>query len=220
MEQIDLNNAPYVQICVTDEQKVFARKLVEHSLRHHRVSNIWDKGTNRTSHTRMFRFTGTLGEIIFADCYHLPRPTRSFGAVDGQDQGEDFSIATDDLIFSVDVKSMKRHSGALAKNYVLNIPASQLLKHNSKTTHYFCISFHQSDTHETIASLLGFIDKQSLRNGELGTFYPAGTQRNRQDNSSFTFQEDTYEIQFGDISPAFITKYLRQLKGFRVCHLR
>jgi hypothetical protein len=220
MEQIVLNNAPYIQICVTDEQKVFARKLVEYSLQHHHVSNIWDKGENRTSQTRMFRFTGTLGEIVFADCYHLPRPTRSFGAVDGQDQGEDFPITTDNEVFSVDVKSMKRQSGELARNYVLNIPASQLLKPHSKTSHYFCISFHQSENHETIASLLGFIDKNSLRNGEVGTFYPAGTRRDRHDNSHFTFQTDTYEILFGDISPAFVTEYIRRLRGFRICHLR
>jgi hypothetical protein len=220
MEQIVLSHSPYIQICVTDEQKLFARQLVEFSLRHHRVSNIWDKSQSHSSRTRMFRFTGTLGEIVFADCYHLPRPAQSFGAVDGQDSGEDFLIANDSDSFSVDVKAMKRQSGELAKSYVLNIPASQLLKNNSRTSHYFCISFHQSEKHGTIASLLGFVDKHSLATGETGIFYKAGTRRNRDDQSFFAFQEDTYEILFGEITPAIVTDHIRRLSGFRVCHLR
>jgi hypothetical protein len=93
MEQTVLTNASYIQISVSDEQKIFARQLVEHSLRHHHVSNIWDRHEDKLSQTRMMRFTGSLGEVVFADCYHLPRPTRSFGAVDGQDWGQDFLIS-------------------------------------------------------------------------------------------------------------------------------
>ena len=54
------------------------------------------------------RFTGSLGEIVFADAYHLPRPTKSFGAIDGQDWGQDFTITSAEQIFSLDIKSMKR----------------------------------------------------------------------------------------------------------------
>jgi len=220
MEQIVLNNYSYIQICVTEEQKLFARKLVEHSLRHHHVSNIWDKDESKLSQTRMMRFTGTLGEIIFADCYHLTRPTRSFGAVDGQDWGQDFLIKSSEHTFSVDIKSMKRRSGDLAKNYVLNIPASQLHKPNSKTSHYFCISFHQSDRDGTIASLLGFIDKISLEKGESGILYKAGTKRIRSDNTTFTFHENTYEILFSDIDPPVVTEHIRRLQSFRVRDLK
>lgn len=220
MEQIVLNHTSYIQICVTDEQKIFARQLVEHSLRHHHVSNIWDNQESKLSQTRMMRFTGSLGEIVFADCYHLPRPTRSFGAVDGQDWGEDFLIKSQSEIFSVDIKSMKRRSGELAQNFVLNIPASQLHKPKSKTSHYFCISFHQSETEGTIASLLGFIDKAFLENGEVGKLYAAGTKRIRSDNTTFTFHQSTYEILFADIDPPVLTDHIRGLKGFRVCNLR
>ncbi len=220
MEQIVLTNGSYVQICVTEEQKLFARKLVEHSLRHHHVSNIWDKQENVLSQTRMLRFTGSLGETLFADCYHLPRPIRSFGAVDGQDWGQDFLISSGEHHFSVDIKSMKRKSGDLAEAYVLNIPASQLHKPKSKTSHYFCISFHQSETEGTIASLLGFIDKEALEKGEVGTLYKSGSKRVRSDNTSFTFYENTYEILFADIDPPVVTEYIQRLDGFRICNLR
>ncbi|WP_031527998.1 hypothetical protein [Dyadobacter crusticola] len=220
MEQTVLKSGTYIQISVKAEQKLAARKLVEHSLAHHRVANIWDKAQVLPASTRMLRFTGTLGEIVFADSFHLPRPTRSFGADDGQDWGQDFLITSELQDFSVDVKSMKRRTGSLAGEYVLNIPASQLNKPKSKTTHYFCISFHQSETDGTIASLLGFIDKSALQNGEVGKFYAAGTKRVRADGTSFTFNENTYEILFKEISPVTPTAYIRSLTGFRVCALK
>jgi len=220
VEQIVLSKAPFIQISVSEKQKLFARELVEHSLRHHHVSNIWDKNENQLSQTRMMRFTGTLGEIVFADAYHLPRPTKSFGAVDGQDWGQDFTITSSEQIFSLDIKSMKRRSGNLASDYVLNIPAHQLQKPNSKTTHYFCISFHQSETDGTIASLLGFVDKLALENGEVGKLYKKGTKRIRTDGSFFIFQGDTYEIFFEDIDPPVVTEYIKTLEGFRLCYLK
>lgn len=220
MEQIVLNNGTYIQISVTDEQKLFARQLVDHSIKHHHISNIWDKNADRLAQTRMMRFTGTLGEIVFADCYHLPRPVRSFGATDGQDWGQDFLIRSDTEDFAVDIKSMKRRSGILAGDYVLNIPASQLHKPGSKTSHYFCISFHQSETEGTIASLMGFIDKLALQNGETGTLFRTGTKRIRADGSTFTFNESTYEVMFSEIAPPAVTNSLRRINGFRLCELK
>lgn len=216
MEQTVLNKSPYVQISVCEEQKVFARKLVEYSLLNHRVSNIWDKHQNSLAQTRTMRYTGTLGEIVFADCYHLPRPTRSFGAVDGQDFGQDFLIRAEHQNFSVDVKSMKRRSGNLGKDYVLNIPASQLHKRDSKTSHYFCISFHQSEMEGTIASLLGFIDKHALQQGDTGTLFEAGRKRVRDNGTTFIFNENTYEVPFWHIDPPVVTDFIRRIKGFRL----
>ncbi|WP_229252719.1 hypothetical protein [Dyadobacter helix] len=204
---------------MNDEQKLFARRLVEHSLLHHHIFNIWDKSGVDLSRTRMFRFTGTLGEVVFADCYHLPRPTLSFGAQDGQDLGQDFRITSPGHTFSLDIKSMKRRPGTLSGKYVLNIPASQLQKKNSRTTHYFCISFHQG-IEGTIASLLGFVDKEALINGNTGRLYRAGTPRLRHDNTSFTFLEDTYEVLFSDMAPPIVTEYIRGLKGFKECYFK
>ncbi|MCF0055657.1 hypothetical protein [Dyadobacter sp. CY356] len=220
MEQNVLSTGSYIQISVTDEQKKYARQLVEFSLQHHKIANIWDNQNDRFSQTRMMRYTGSLGEIVFADTYHLPRPVKSFGAKDGQDWGQDFMISSDQYTFSLDVKSMKRQTGNLAANYVLNIPALQLHKPGSKTSHYFCISFHQTENEGTVASLLGFIDKQALLNGEIGTLFLKGSQRTRFDQSSFIFQDDTYEIFLKDIESPVITAYIQSLKGFRICHLR
>ncbi|TDE17575.1 hypothetical protein [Dyadobacter psychrotolerans] len=220
MEQIVLNNSSYIQISVSENQRLFARQLVEHSLRHHHVSNIWDKQQTELSKTRMMRFTGTLGEIVFADAYHLSRPAKSFGATDGQDWGQDFIIPAPEQNFSVDIKSMKRLSGNLAADYVLNIPSSQLHKPNSKTSHYFCISFHQSETEGAVASLLGFIDKLALEKGEVGQLYKAGTKRIRGDKTAFTFHQDTYEILFKDINPPVVTPHIKALNGFKICQLR
>ncbi|WP_152765563.1 hypothetical protein [Salmonirosea aquatica] len=213
-------NEFYIQLTVTDEQKAYARKLVEYSLTHHRVANIWDKASDKKNHTRLLRFTGTLGEVVFADLYQLPRPMRSFGATDGQDWGQDFVLRTDGGLFSLDVKSMKRQTGVLGADYVLNIPSTQLHKPNSRTTHYFCLSFHQSEQVGTVASLLGFVDKQAVEAGKLGILYPAGTRRIRADRTEFVFQEGTYEIVFGDISAPYVTDRIRSLPGFQVRFLK
>ena len=215
-----MTNEFYLQIVVTDEQKSYARQLVEHSLAHHRVANIWDRSDDKRSQTRMLRYTGSLGEIVFADLYQLPRPQRSFGATDGQDWGQDFVLKTDDGFFSLDIKAMKRQTGTLGADYVLNIPASQLHKPDSRTTHYFCLSFHQSEAQGAVASLLGFVDKEAVEKGELGTLYKAGTKRIRSDQSSFTFQQDTYEILFRDIAAPIVTERIEKLNGFKKCKLK
>lgn len=215
-----MTNEFYLQIGVTDEQKSYARQLVEHSLAHHRVANIWDKSDDKKSHTRMLRYTGSLGEIVFADLYQLARPQRSFGAINGQDWGQDFVLKTDEGFFSLDIKAMKRQTGTLGADYVLNIPASQLHKPGSRTTHYFCLSFHQSEHLGAVASLLGFVDKEAVEKGELGILYKAGTKRIRSDRSSFTFQQDTYEILFQDISSPIVTERIEELSGFKKCTLK
>jgi hypothetical protein len=214
-----VKNLFYIQVQVTEEQKACARLLVEHSLRHHRTANIWDTQTDKQVHTRLLRYTGSLGEVVFADLYQLPRPQRSFGAVNGQDWGQDFLLRTESGTLSLDIKSMKRRTGRLGADYVLNIPSSQLHKPGSRTTHYFCISFHQSEQRGTVASLLGFIDKMEVEKQQAGTLYPAGTERRRIDGSTFRFVEDTYEILFGDISSPLLTGSIQQWPGYRRCYL-
>lgn len=215
-----MTEAFYIQISVTDEQKQYARQLVEFSLSHHKVSNIWDKQNDRIAQTRIMRYTGSLGEIVFADAYHLPRPLKSFGATDGQDSGQDFQVSSGADAFSLDIKSMKRKNGDLSAHYVLNIPAHQVRKAGSKTSHYFCISFHQETDGPTIASFLGFIDKTSLENGEVGTLFKKGTERIRFDKTTFVFHEDTYEILLKDIAAPVTTDFIRAMTGYRVCRLR
>ena len=42
-----MKNEFYISFYVTEEQIEFAKKLVEFSIKHHPVSNIWDKKKNR-----------------------------------------------------------------------------------------------------------------------------------------------------------------------------
>ena len=70
------------QLAVSEEQKKYAYQLVDFSIEHHPVTDIFANDPDGKRRQREFRFTGTLGEVVFADAYGLARPTRSFGAID------------------------------------------------------------------------------------------------------------------------------------------
>src|SRR5574344_198000 len=123
-------NEYYFQIAVSREQKQYAIGLVDYSIEHHPVPDIFASDPDGKRRQREFRYTGSLGEVVFADAYELPRPTRSFGAIDGQDFGQDFILIINQKEYSIDVKSMHRKGNVFLENYVLNIPSYQI--HNSK----------------------------------------------------------------------------------------
>ena len=206
-----MNNQFYFSIQVQKEQIQYAMELVEYSLKHHPVSNIWDK--NKESKTQELRLTGTIGEIVFADIYKLKRPAKSFGAIDGQDYGKDFELTLKENKFNFDVKTMHRKSNIFYKDYVLNIPARNIHRKDSITDFYYCISLHEKSDN-MIASFLGYISKKDILYGKIGILYNRGTKRIRADKTSFTFYEDTYEIFFKDINTPFISERIRKFKGF------
>ncbi len=201
------------QLEVSGEQMEYAMHLVDYSIKNHPVTDIFAHDPNGKERQREFRYTGTLGEIVFADTYDLPRPTRSFGAIDGQDYGQDFQLNINQKIFSIDIKSMHRKSNRFRGNYVLNIPSYQLHKDFSVTDYYFCISLHEQ-MGKTYATFLGFIKKDDVLSGTIGDLFVKGTKRIREDHSSFTFMRDTYEIMFKDIKPPFVTDSIKLMKGF------
>jgi hypothetical protein len=206
-----MQNEYYFSIRVTQEQIDLAKELVEYSLIHHPISNIWDD--NNKSKTSKLRFTGTLGEIIFSDLYKLKRPTRSFGAIDGQDYGKDFEINIGNQTMNFDIKTMHRESNRFYKNYVLNIPARNVNRKDSLTDYYYCLSLHEESNYST-ASVLGYVKKDSIRNGKVGILYSKGSKRVRSNGTSFTFFEDTYEIIFEDIITPLISKRIETLNSF------
>ncbi len=212
-----MRNEFYISFEVQQEQIDYAKKLVEYSLKHHPVSNIWDK--KKKDKTEILRITGTLGEIVFADAYSLPRPYRSFGAIDGQDFGQDFQLKTKSGTLNIDVKTMHRKGNIFYKNYVLNIPARNINRDDSKTDYYYCISLHNIRT-KTIASILGYVAKKEIIDGKIGILYKEGTKRIRADESFFTFYEDTYEVFFEDISRPFLTKKIQNYLGFKKMYLK
>jgi hypothetical protein len=210
-------NEFYFSIAVTEEQISCAQKLVNYSLQYHPVSNIWD--STKKDKTRQLRLTGTIGEIVFADVYRLPRPKRSFGAIDGQDYGKDFELKVGEKKYIFDVKTMLRKSNIFYPGYVLNIPARNIHRKDSITDNYFCISLHRGER-DLIASFLGYISKQDITEGKIGILYPKDTQRIRADQSSFTFFEDTYEIFFKNIKSPFISPRIEKMKTYKKLKLK
>lgn len=204
---------------VDDEQIDYARRLVAHAAEHHRVPNIWD-GTPHQARTVDLRLTGSLGEVLFADAYQLPRPTRAFGADDGQDLGLDFELWVDGRPKRFDVKTMRRKTNLFRPGYVLNIPASQLNRSDSLTDSYFHINLHQTNEGGFIGTFVGFADKEDIRNGVIGQRYQAGATRIRNDKTQFQFFTDTYEIDLIDLHNPPLTDFIRRLKGFGIGRFR
>jgi len=212
-----MENKFYYSVFVTEEQKKYAAELVEHSLIHHPVSNIWDN--HKKNKTRELRMTGTLGEVVFADLHNLERPKRSFGAIDGQDYGKDYEVNLPGLNGIFDIKTMHRKSNIFYKNYVLNIPARNIHREDSITDYYYCISLHEQGN-QTIASIIGYLKKQDIIDGKIGILYKKGTKRIRRDGTSFTFFEDTYEVFFKNISTPYIDNKIKSTEGFKILYLR
>jgi hypothetical protein len=212
-----MQNQFYFDINVSQEQKDYTKELVDYSLAHHPVSNIWD--AKKKDKTRALRLTGTLGEVVFADLYGLPRPKRSFGAIDGQDYGKDFEITANGILMNIDIKTMHRKSGVFYENYVLNIPGRNIKRKDSITDYYYCISLHEQGN-QTIASIIGYIRKEDVVSEKIGILYKKDAKRIRKNGTSFIFFEDTYEVFFKDIKSPLINDRIRNLEGFTLRKLK
>lgn len=209
-----MRNKFFFQIGISHEQVEFANQLVDYSLANHPIADIFGKDPNGQERKREFRFTGSLGEIVFADAYGLPKPTRSFGAIDGQDFGQDFVLLINGQPKSFDIKSMSRKNNNFRENYVLNLPAYQMQRVSVITDYYFCVSIHQVEK-QHIASFLGYVSKHEIEDGIIGLMYKAGTKRIKDDGESFTFQRDTYEVDFKDISSPIINDRIKAMSLFQ-----
>lgn len=183
-----MRNTFFFEIEITNEQIELAYKLVDYSIANHPVQDIFSNDPDGKKRQREFRFTGTIGEIVFADAYQLPRPTKSFGAIDGQDFGQDFELIIEEQPKSFDVKSMSRKNNAFRENYVLNLPAYQMKRETVVTDYYFCISIHKNEN-QHIASFLGYVSKSEILEGKIGILYKAGTKRIKDDGGSLFFKE-------------------------------
>ena len=217
----------FFTVPITKEQKDFALNLVNFSIHNHTVSNIWDADilqrinslaflpknckkeiskNNAIEETIKNRFVGTLGEVIFADVYNFKRPIRSFGAIDGQDFGNDFKYEKNGKEYFVDLKTMFRTTSRFESNFVVNLSPMQLYKENSLTTHYYHISIEHSKEFRgkyinddflnsiNFAHLIGSFKKEEveLRSEK----FIAGEWRVNNNGHSFQFLQDTYEFPF------------------------
>ena len=68
-----MRNEFFFQLDISDEQIALANRLVDFSIKNHPVTDIFSKDPDGKARQREYRFTGTLGEIVFADTYKLPR---------------------------------------------------------------------------------------------------------------------------------------------------
>lgn len=205
------------QIKVDKEQQQYAIKLVDYSIKHHPVTDIFSNTQKGRDNQRLYRFIGCLGEVVFADLYNVERPKKAFGAIDGQDNGKDFVL--EDKI--IDVKSMHRKSDVFYENYVLNIPSHQLSERYNEDAYYCCISFNRNEEKELLANVIGFVSKKKLKNGEIGTLFKKGTKRTRKNGTAFNFEtEDTYEIEFKDIKKPKILPHFLEKNGFKIIKLK
>lgn len=211
-------NEYFFQIDISPEQVEYTNKIVDYSIKHHPVTDIFAHDPQGKERQREFRFTGSLGEVVFADTYRLPRPKRAFGAIDGQDYGQDFTLNIRHQQITFDVKSMRRKHNNFRENYVLNLPKYQMEKDKIVTDYYFCISIHK-EMEQFIASFIGYIEKEQVSSNKVGVLYKAGTKRIKDNRDSFIFQRDTYEVDFKDIKTPFISSRIRQMKGFRLKEL-
>jgi hypothetical protein len=208
-----MRNTFFFQIDVLPDQVALAEQLVDFSLQNHPVTDIFARDPGGQVRQREYRLTGTLGEIVFADVYRLARPVRSFGALDGQDFGQDFALRVADVTYALDVKTMRRRDNRFRTNYVLNLPAYQMQRPSVVTDFYFCVSLH-TDGARQVASLLGSVAKRDIESGEVGVLYRAQTRRVKDDGGSFVFQRDTYEVDFADISPPWLSPRIEAMPGF------
>lgn len=212
-----MNNS-YFQIDINEEQVNYVNRIVEDSILNHTVTDIFANDPKGKERQREFRFTGSLGEVVFADTYQLPRPNKSFGASDGQDYGMDFKLSVNGNDISLDVKTMRRKNNIFRENYVLNLPRYQMDKELFITDCYFCISIHK-EHNKYIASFIGYIEKDLIYSGKVGTLYKKGTRRIKDNGGSFIFRRDTYEVDFKDIKSPFINEYIKNISGYKQCNI-
>lgn len=194
----------FLYTVVTKEQLEYTMNLVDYSIKNHNVKNMWDN----EDLTKQNRITGSIGEVVLADMYGLTRPTKSFGAVDGQDYGKDFIIEG----YVVDNKTMRRRHGNFEENWVCNLSRRQLEKQNSKTDLYYILNFHK-ENNEYIITILGYIKKEDVY--KKGILYKKGTVRENY-KTKFVFQEDTYEVELKYLKKLLVNSEIRKYKNKKI----
>lgn len=204
-----MRNSGYFQFTVTEEQISEALRLAKYSIENHPVQDVYANDTADTyglsaeERSLRYRFTGTLGEILFADVYGQSRPTRAFGARDGQDHGIDFTFEMAGATVVIDVKTMNRNSANLYDYYVLDLPVYQMNK-KPRTDRYFHITLIPHDRSDFYkgydAAFVGSIAKDEIKT--YAQFFSAGSLRPNNRKKSVEFSRDTYEVKLSDlISP-------------------
>lgn len=111
---------------------------------------------------------------------------------------------------------MGRRNNNFRTNYVLNLPHYQMIKEKTITEFYYCINLHKNLKNRFIASFVGYVSKKEILDGVIGILYKAGTSRIKDDDGSFVFQRDTYEVDFKDITTPILSDKIRAFSDFQI----
>lgn len=134
--------------------------------------------------SRRMQAIGIMGQIMFADLLHHPRPTGE----NGFDGGYDFVIDGK----RVDLKTMAR-TVDVKPHYVHNFVGWQL-KYDCE--YYVFASYN---TEKNILSICGVIKKDDFL--KKATYYNQGDKRYRDDGTFFLARTPLYEIGQSDLAP-------------------
>lgn len=204
----------YFTIEISDEQLEYTKKLVDYSFNNHNIPNIFDFNKEHSNRQYKFRFIGTLGEVIFADTYNLERPKKSFGAIDGQDFGQDFILSIGGNKLSIDVKTMSRKNCLYKGNYSMNLSKYQVEKEVSNTDYYAIVNISKYQN-RPVASFFGIVNKNDILNGLVGKLYLAGSKMDRDDGTSFNYVIDNYDVKFNELLPPIIPRNIHKMPSVR-----
>ena len=219
IRELRLDNDCYFQIQVTEEQKRYAKKLVESSMIQDFEPTRFRFNPDGKKMVERERYRGTLGEVVYADTYELPRPKFANGSFDAKEYGQKFLLAniTQYIVCpkTTTIKTLQRDDNVFYDNNVLRITKDDLSAEYYYSDYYGCICFHEDDE-TTIATFVGLINKESVMNGEIGNICLRGTRRTRKDCAIVIESNDTYEIMLKEIDRPILTNRIKNLPGFEI----
>lgn len=216
LKQLRLGDGCYFQIHVTDEQKRYAKKLVESSMFHDFDHNFFRGDPEGKERMERYRYVGTLGEVVFADTYGLTRPKISYDAIDAKEFGQDFLLQLDNISYTINLRTKYREYITYNENHIFGIQSIELHKGFSNTNYYYCIIF-EDQNEVTVANFIGLIKKDSVLRGEIGKLIPPGT-RCKDGKTTVSFH-DTHEIKFKELVRPLLTNRIMNMPGFKILRL-
>lgn len=194
------------QIKVFDEQIEYAKRLTEYAV----ANGSFMDNSYKKLPKRMRAFEGVLGEVLFADLYGYPRPTRAYGVGGTDDGGRDFELIRNNKKVNLDIKLTMRNFGRVLKPfYDFEISYNQF-KCMPLTDVYLFICV--TNTLPLYATFLGTCFKRDIELGKVGRIIRKG--------ESYTTEgkvapSDLIKIRFSEITPPIIPKSAKLYPNFR-----
>jgi len=199
------------QFKVAAEQIVYTQKIVQHSLENHSASNIWADG-GKTYH---YRLTGTLGEVIFADLYDLPRPKLAFGAVGGQDFGRDFVLAGGR---NIDVKTSMQRTPTLKDEHGVLIKKMQINDVKNQTDIYYFLRLYAVGW-DLFCMAFGTLLASDVKAGRVGKLKLNGEITQRGNGAVWVNDNDCFDIKISELTAIKPNKKMESLGDYKLLTL-